>query len=49
LYRSPELIAALALFSIQIYADCLMCVDVAETITELFGVDLKEYVFATPS
>lgn len=40
LYRSPELLAALVLFSIQVYADFAGYSDIARGVARLFGVDL---------
>lgn len=40
LYRSPELLAALILFSIQIYADFAGYSNIASGVARLFGVDL---------
>jgi alginate O-acetyltransferase complex protein AlgI len=40
LYKSPELLAALVLFSIQIYADFAGYSDIARGVARLFGVEL---------
>lgn len=40
LYRSPEMLAALVLFSIQIYADFAGYSNIASGVARLFGVDL---------
>jgi len=42
LYRSPELLAGLALFSIQIYADFAGYSNIASGVARLFGVELMK-------
>lgn len=42
LYRSPEMLAALILFSIQVYADFAGYSNIASGVARLFGVDLMK-------